>query len=360
MRLPSLDDLIAEQKIVHEAPCDISMFILGPPGSGKTSLAVFKLKQLAEQKKSCLLITKNRLLASLASQLGSTRVMTMHAYFSSEYWKRFRVNAPEPVRFQYDWHTIMDSYAQRDVKPVLDHMVIDEGQNLPPGFFAWAVRFGAHSVTVFADEDQTTDGQRSSIKDILKAPLPDPIRLTVNHRNTREIAALAEHFHKSNTLPAAVVRRPRSGEIPKIESFTKWDDVIPTIVNRLKNRGGSVGVIAYPITQVERIHSLLKATLPGVRVDLYTSATKKGDELKIHPLEDGITVLTGESAIGLEFDTVYLQDLSRSLPAVSDDQFRLLYMLCARARDSLTLLDGHRPLTTQQLSSFPDSTLLKR
>lgn len=364
MKLPLLDDLIDEQLDVYETDPDSSIFVLGPPGSGKTSIAVLRMQQLSNMDRTCLLITKNRLLASLAAQLGKQNLttFTMNTFISRDHFQRIGSNAPEPAEpFNYDWPTILATYERNNLQPLWDHMVIDEGQNLPAGFFTWAVRFGARAVSVFADEDQTTDPQRSTIEDISAAPLPLPRRLSVNHRNTREIAAVAEHFHHSNRLPAAVVRRPRSGEIPQMISFTQWPQMVTTMSNRLHNRGGSIGVIVYPVSEAENVYRLLKAAIPApARVDIFTHKTPRLQVQHIKPMEDGITVLTGESAIGLEFDTVYLQDLSRSLPTVSTDQYRRLYMLCARARDSLILLNGQRPLTANQLISLPDSTLLSR
>lgn len=363
MKLPLLDDLINEQLDIYDAPPEKSLFVLGPPGSGKTSLAVLRMQLLDSLGQSCLLITKNRLLASLSSQIGnqSIEVNTMHTFVSTDHNKRIGYFAPEPSRFNYDWRRILFNYEQANLQPQWDHLVIDEGQNLPPGFFAWAVRYGARTVSVFADEDQTTDSQRASIDDILAAPMPNPVRLSVNHRNTREIASLAEHFHRSNTLPPAVVQRPRSGDMPRLVTFTEWHHAISLIANRLSNRGGSIGVIVYPVSKAQLVHQMLKVALPSeTRVDLYTHQTPKGDEQRIYPMAAGVTVLTGESAIGLEFDSVYLQDLSRSLPSVDKDQCRRMYMLCARARDSLILLNGPEPLTTAQLLSLPDSTLLLR
>lgn len=364
MKLPLLDDLIHEQLDIYDADPETPLFVLGPPGSGKTSLAVLRMQLLRSLGHSCLLITKNRLLASLGSQLGNQalNVTTMHSFISSDHSQRIGCFAPEPYGpFIYDWPTLLSNYERANIEPQWDHLVIDEGQNLPAGFFAWAVRYGAKTVSVFANEDQTTDSQRASIEDILAAPMPDPIRLSANHRNTREIAALAEHFHRSSTLPPAVVKRPRSGDMPRLVTFTQWSDAISSIANRLTNRGGSIGVIVYPVSKAQAVHQMLKSALPPeTRVDLYTHRMPKGAEQNIHPMKAGITVLTGESAIGLEFDSVYLQDLSRSLPSIDKDQCRRMYMLCARARDSLILLNEPSPLTTAQLSSLPDSTLLSR
>ncbi|KPW60154.1 hypothetical protein ALO82_200178 [Pseudomonas syringae pv. broussonetiae] len=105
---------------------------------------------------------------------------------------------------------------------------------------------------------------------------------------------------------------------------------------------------------------MLQKELPSSRIDAYTSKNKSGSEKNIQLMTPGVTVLTGESAIGLEFETVYLQDLARSLPCAQPDQYRRLYMLCARARDNLALIDGPSALTASQYDSLPDKILLLR
>jgi superfamily I DNA/RNA helicase len=46
MNLPSLDDLTPEQWSVYDQPPDASLIVVGPPGSGKTSLAVHRARFL--------------------------------------------------------------------------------------------------------------------------------------------------------------------------------------------------------------------------------------------------------------------------------------------------------------------------
>jgi superfamily I DNA/RNA helicase len=64
--------------------------------------------------------------------------------------------------------------------------------------------------------------------------------------------------------------------------------------------------------------------------------------------------------IGLEFDTVFLLDLHRSLPCARADDHRRMYMLCARARDALLLIDWSPYLTGRQLAALPAPPVLVR
>ena len=60
----------------------------------------------------------------------------------------------------------------------------------------------ANALTVFADEDQAVNENSTSLEQIrIGAGLPMPFMLKENHRNSPEIARVAEHFHTGG-LPA--------------------------------------------------------------------------------------------------------------------------------------------------------------
>ena len=362
MKLPKLDDLVEEQLLVYEHDPNEHLFVAGPPGSGKTSLAVLRARYLYELGVQPVLVTRNKMLATLASQLYGVglETQTMSKFVTTTYRDRITGPTPQTASYVYDWDAIIKSFTAANIKPELGHLVIDEGQNLPAGFFQWAVQFGAKTVTVFADEDQTTDVLRASLQNIVSAGMPQPIRLTANHRNTLEIAEVAEHFHRSSILPPGVVRRGRGGEVPKLLRCRSWAELAALVAARFQNRAQAIGVIVYRREEVTEVQRLLIAALPeGSRVDAYRGdASATVDSIRL--LDKGITVLSSESAIGLEFDTVYLQDLDRSLPCGAVEDYRRMYMLCARARDSLILVDGPDALSAVQVAGLPDKDKLAR
>jgi DNA helicase IV len=364
VKLPKLDDLIGEQREVHEHPADQDLFAAGPPGSGKTTLAVLRVHFLKEHGMSAVLLTRNRLLAAMARDLSgkALNATTMHTFVADDYW--FRMRQPIPTRngpYDYDWQQILEVYAAREIEPELEHLVIDEGQNLPRAFFSWAKRFGAKRMTVFADEDQSTECDRSSLRDIHDAGLPAPIRLTANHRNTPEIALVAEHFHRSAQLPPAVVRRTHSGERPELWSIDQWDQLVNRVAVRLANRNESIGVIVARIGSAKTVHEALRAAIPpAARVSIYTHDSLRKYDPEIRLLDPGVTVLTDQSAIGVEFDTLFLQALAHNLPCASTRHYRRMYMLCARAKNSLIFVDGPARLTPEQIAALPPPNLLSR
>lgn len=373
MRLPSFNELFPEQYAVYNSPVDDSIIVVGPPGSGKTSMAIWRARLLVgpEYQRQVVLITRNRLLSAVAEQLArendgaEIRSITMHSYFTKDYFQRFGENAPTVPHdsYEFNWDEVLRKYEERQVCPDLDHLIIDEGQNLPSGFIQWAVRFKARAVSVFADENQSTSGSGCRISDLATAGFKDVLVLKTNHRNTQEIAEVIAYFHSDRRLPAATPRRGSGFDRPNLIKVGTWDNLAETVATRWENRAEAIGVIVFNTLHVERIAELLRQRLPQARVDSYVNTDAPGAEKAIQMRDHGITVLSGESAIGLEFDTLYLQDLTRSLPPVEPLQKRRLYMLCARARDKLVLVNGPLGcgiLSSSQLTSLPPNPILER
>ncbi|WP_320534749.1 helicase domain-containing protein [Robbsia andropogonis] len=368
MRLPSFSALLDEQRRVFMEDPDRSILVVGPPGSGKTSVALWKANILAGPEFQCrvTVVTKNRLLAALATQIsqdqGNAPVIstTMHTLVWNHYRDTFNRNIPQICRYNFNWAQVFQDYTEANVVPSIDHLIVDEGQNLPKEFFVWACRFGALAVSVFADENQSTEAGGCHVADLQSAGFTEMHLLTVNHRNTLEIAELVECFHQNRNVPPAPAQRGRSNESPRMITVTNWGELAQQVAIRFENRGGSIGVIVYRVDDVSILYTLLRDRLPDARVDMYTNNIEPRAEAAIRLRDAGITIISGESAIGLEFDTVYLQDLDRSLPVIFPVQQRRLYMLCARARDTLLLVNGPTLLIDAQLASLPPPPVLDR
>lgn len=365
VRLPTWNELSSdeEQLEVLEAPLDQALFVIGPPGSGKTSLAVWRGEALAEMYGQIPVITYNRMLRRSLQLVAdendiSIRASTMHSYV----WRDFRTrtgNEPPTIHqdsFTYRWETMATHLA--DAKPNREALVVDEGQDLPAGFFGYASQFGAKALTVFADEEQAISGNHSTMEQIQNAGrLPDPVILSENHRNTPEIARLAEHFH-TGRLPTATVIRSGSGDLPRIIRSNGDHSTISMIVNEFRNRSGSIGVIVDQQAVGEFVQSSLRGLLPGNRVDRYSYELRNDNSIDVR--SPGITVLNKESVKGQEFDTVFVLELDRFIPCTNEAEFRAMYMMCARARDNLFLVYGPQPLSAEADASLPGHEVLER
>ena len=211
---------MAEQLEVLEHPLDKSLFVAGPPGSGKTVLAVQRADMASEwtEDESVLIVTYNRMLRRLLYLLneGAVDTRTMHSFVWADYQRRTGTPVPtEPNdSYAYMWTEMLYRLQQAWVVPDSSHLVVDEGQDLPN--FAYVSHHVARALTVFADDDQALSQQCTTLEQIKRAAnLDDPIILKRNHRNTPEVAAVAEHFH-SGRLPAAEVTRGSNGQLPRL------------------------------------------------------------------------------------------------------------------------------------------------
>jgi superfamily I DNA/RNA helicase len=362
MRLPTWDELIAEQLDVMEHSLNKPLFVAGPPGSGKTVLAVRRAEAASAEGQTVALVTYNRMLRRLATLLtaGSAVAHTMHKFAYHDY--RNRTGTPPASKgrssYEYDWPSMLATLCgHANSEATWDHVVVDEGQDLPAGFFEYLYKHATSILTVFADEDQALGDRRTTLTQIrVAACLPKPILLHENHRNCPEIAALAEHFH-SGGLPTATPRRATVGQRPRLIRKPAMRDTVELIATWLENRGGTVGVIVRGNQTGGDIHGALTTRLPERRVDFYTWGTNNEDAIAL--LDEGVTILNKESVKGQEFDTVFLLELEEFIPCTSDVMMRAMYMMCARARDYLFLVHKTR-LSAAAVAALPGHDILER
>ena len=362
MRLPTYEEIARDedQLDVYETPFDESLFVVGPPGSGKTVLAVHRAQILASAGIPVVLITYNRMLRRLIAQLteGQVRAQTMHKFVGERYYAQVNALAPETEPFRFNWRLMFEALEKRGVTPKPIHVIVDEGQDLTAQFFRYVRRFVATTITVFADEDQALSEDRSSPRDIRNAgQLDEPVLLSANHRNTPEIARVAECYHVGQA-PVPEVMRPKSGELPCVYLY-RGDGATGRIANWYATRGGRVGVAVVDNDETgETICDDLGSRLTGQRVDFYTG--KKKNENEIDLLAPGITILNVKSIKGQEFDTVFIMEFDKLLLEAGEVNRRKMYMLCARARDNLFLMHEGGRLPLALLDVLPSADILER
>ena len=74
---------------------------------------------------------------------GDPDAFTMHSFVSKDY--RRRTGSPPPNvahdQYAYDWDAMSEVLPEHGhASPDRQHLVVDEGQDLPEGFFAYAAR----------------------------------------------------------------------------------------------------------------------------------------------------------------------------------------------------------------------------
>ena len=365
MKLPTWEELIGEQLSVLEYPLHRPLFVAGPPGSGKTVLAVRRAIFAAGAGKdaSVVLVTYNRMLRRLCSLLSekAPQARTMHSFVYSDYWKRTGDTPASagPSLYDYDWEKMFCALERvPEIKPRWNQAIVDEGQDLPQNFFRYLREHAATVLTVFADEDQALGDRRTTLREIaFGGDLPNPILLHANHRNRPEIAALAEHFH-SGRLPAATLRRSPIGQRPRLIKKDPIGDAAEFIATWFQNRGGTVGVVVNANDTGRNLCNDLRGRLPKGRVDFYDSQEKNENSISL--LDDGITIVNKDSAKGQEFETVFILELEAFIPCRNDAMKRAMYMMCARARDYLFLVPGRVGLSAEAEAALPGPNILER
>ena len=357
MRLPTWEELIPEQLEIREYPLNQPLFVAGPPGSGKTVLAVQRAEAASREGKTVVLVTYNRMLRRLTTLLrpGSAVPSTMHSFVYHDYRKR---TGTALDKYDHNWSRMLINLKKcSSSETACDHVVVDEGQDFPEGFFQYLFEHVTSILTVFADEDQAVGDRRTTLKQIRAAAnLPRPIYLKENHRNTPEIASLAEHFH-SGVLPAAITRRAAVGQRPTLIAKTGISETAEFIATWFENRGGTVGVVVSRNRMECHLLKELSARLPKRRIDFYDSNTQNED--RIHLLDEGVTILNKKSVKGQEFDTVFILELEQFIPCINDAMKRAMYMMCSRARDYLFLVSGC-PLSSKAIADLPGPKILER
>jgi DNA helicase IV len=349
MRLPSYQALSKEQDRINDLAMDGRFLVTGPPGTGKTVMALYRASMLKKKGRKAKLLMYSRLLSQYTSSaideldLDGT-VDTFHKWFSSFFWSQYHQVAPSLAPYQFDFGAALKTIAERPpAYGSIADLIIDEGQDIPKEFYVVA-RHMAANLVVFADENQRIMEANSTIHDIVTyAGLPAPHLLTRNYRNTREIAQLAAAFYTglSTGIPELPERR---GVRPVMRAFTSITQAVDSIrIFERTNSDLQIGVFTQHKKTLNRIWGLLDGKTKNPVQRYVGGQGSKAEPLRFE--EPGITLVNYASAKGLEFDAVFLpelQDVSGD-PTGTDVRMRM-YVLLSRARELLVLsYSGRKP-----------------
>ena len=99
MRLPSYQELSKEQDEINDLPLDGNWLVTGPPGTGKTVMALYRTEMLDEQDRKVLVLMWSRLLKMYVQEateelnLDENQVANFDAWFKG-YWSSFWRRSP--------------------------------------------------------------------------------------------------------------------------------------------------------------------------------------------------------------------------------------------------------------------------
>jgi DNA helicase IV len=335
----------AQRDCLERLPLHGNHVVGGPPGSGKSLLAAHRAVHLSLTGRRTLLLTRSNLLRQLLRDVldglavpgAPVEASTVHRWIT----RRFGGAARSGHDGWFDWKALLLAAAESDDTDAAGapHLVVDEGQDLPPGFYRLA-RLVAASVTVFADECQRLTETNSTLDEITTGLGRSTGRqeITGNHRNTKEIAALAERFRTGGAPPTAMPRR--SGPLPVLRSYRGERDLADHLIRMARRPAQErIGVIvASSRLAIPLVTRLEAADLPQPP-QFYSSRAWQGRYRDLDLSRPGVTVVHRASAKGLDFDTVVIPDTHHDAGTdPTSAALRMAYhVMITRARDRVIL-----------------------
>lgn len=365
MKLPPESGLSREQKEVVNAPTEGTILIVGPPGSGKTVVAVLRERALKKRRERVTSVVFNNVLTRYTGNELTFQTWLNDWWVSATGMKfpaGWVVNGKEERSWSQNYESGIE-LAGRDCKEKLQkkghwgHLILDEAQDFPPDahrllfqvqqkVFARVPEDERPSICLLADENQRITSANSTIAQIRGShPFVSDdaeYRLTRNYRNSRPIAEFAAHFYVG--LRSGIPELPTIvGDKPRV-FIADLDRSVDRIVTYAKNHPNEeIGVLVQYNQTRTKIYNKLEHRLKGTAINVQTYGTKpekhKDASKLAFDMPGTVTVLCFASAKGLEFDAVFLPELQTlRLEGGERDQVRMaLYVMCSRARKQLLL-----------------------
>jgi hypothetical protein len=366
-RVPSAAELTREQLDVFDLPADGRFLVTGPPGTGKTVLALLRAKRLVNVGHRPTIVLYNKALGAMvraeAKKLGiADRVKTYHSWVASTYRTATgRREVPRIEDFVYDWDAVANdgpTFYKARKSLDLEYVIVDEAQDLPADFFGFLQSLGSN-LTVFADENQRITPTQSTIPELRTAlARPRELQVRTNFRNTRPVAQVAQRFYTGGTTgkPELPSRRGALPSLVRLQSTAHFAAVVATVAMG-EPRRESFGVfvlrkgvrddlarqIPEMLTRVAEAQaakdptkaSRYQARARELKARVYSYVSDMGAE--IPPLnEPGIFVVCHSSAKGLQFDSTFV-----SLAGLRDFEElsakMMVYVLSSRPEQELYL-----------------------
>lgn len=369
--LPRLDQLTNDQKRVLRLPKKGQYLIVGSPGTGKSVVALLRAREFTDEK--CIFLTFNHVLSQATRQLsdGAIDCQTAMSWFYDLYWSLTEGKAetfhkdkmPERESHKPDYKLVEKRFQELDKQFNDYHIIIDEGQDLPEGWYDCLWALGFENFFVVADQNQQITEENSN-KQQLKASLviednKQVIELKENFRNTTPIAIFANTFYTDKTSPMPDIPDRPSTDVPILYEFETIDKILEMILSEYdRDPSKLIGFIVPTENKREWYANKLgndekQRSNPKPVIRTYMAQQKS--DVNIDFCYGGIVVLNDKSVKGVEFDTVFI--ILDDFKIINNDIESLkkrFYVMSSRAREKLFLFrSAIRPSIVDEILPKP-------
>ncbi|MUK26208.1 AAA family ATPase [Aliivibrio fischeri] len=356
--LPQLHNLTKQQQKVLRLPLDGQYLVVGAPGTGKSVVALHRMKKYEGKDKTPKVLTFNHVLAAHTSQLSECDLTTAMSWLyqtqyqlTEQFMPERAPSANEKKRKEVnpDYEQLKQIFSSYYGKILLQDLIIDEGQDLPSGYYESLMELGFENFFIVGDQNQQITEDNSSRRDleeVLGLSSSDVIELDENFRNTGPIAKFCQHFYTDRASPLPKLPERPSLLKPTLLSYSTVNACVETILRTAdRDSGKLIGVIVASETKredyVKKFSQIdIKRDNERPMVSSYSSNQKQSN-VNIDFSSGGIVVLCDKSVKGIEFDTVYV--ILDGLQIIGGDQDAMrkrLYVMTSRAKDELFLMQS--------------------
>jgi len=346
-QLPGEEELNKDQDRVLALPEDGQYLIVGGPGTGKSVVALLRALKYQDNNDYVFLVY-NHVLEKSTCMLVDTRLRgtTLPKFIYKMHWHLFKEYMPEREKFKPDYDALIKKVDELACEERTQHLIIDEGQDMPPKYYEALQYAGYINFFIVADQNQQITDDHSSrqeLTDNLGLEPKDVIELKVNYRNSHPIALFAGHFYTDKGSPPPDLPDKASLEIPTLHTDLTNENIATMLLREAdKDDRKLIGVVvANDTIRDSYINSMrhLELSLDNLHPVISTYSSKEKKSVSIDFSQGGIVVLNDKSIKGLEFDIVYI--ILDGFKIYNNDQTSMkkrLYVMSSRAIDKLVLV----------------------
>ena len=330
-----------------------NLFIEGPPGSGKTLISLYTIKDIIEsQVSSPLVIIYNHslygYLQSSFKELGLIDNITI-ATKDKFFWDLARqngVNIPKDITdYNKKYDALLTGLLALDLSEKWDIAIIDEVQDMQKKEWALILKL-AGKITSMGDFNQGIYESDLVKKDI--TAISQFEQLFDIFRFHKNIAKIAEIFTKKNDGLEKKVKKIEQKQVKLIDvnnSYEETNEII-NIISSIKGQRNRLGIISPNKTKLKELYSTLQSKRITSTFFLKNTDFRDYDFTSNDPL-----LITSYSAKGLEFENVIVFGFDNSVTDYLGDSLdELIYVSLTRSNSGLYII--RTPETVQKIKNL--------